>query len=219
MTGSLEGARDPELEQRARALYSAELPYHNFEHVLETLDSAAGIVARCRTEGIRIDARVVYLALLMHDAGYREDHRALGYESKEAYSAALADDLLAESGIAQGTIAKVRAAILATEKHGTFVSAEQKAVRAADLSGMAAPFAEFLRKSLALKREFEFLHGRALSWAEWQENSREVLEFYLSQEIRLTSYFHDDSGQSAFHRAVRSNLDHLLAEPAPAPPA
>ncbi|MGR8918670.1 MAG: hypothetical protein ACU85V_03550, partial [Gammaproteobacteria bacterium] len=57
-------------------------------------------------------------------------------------------------------------------------------------------------------------HGRELSWPEWQENSREVLGFYLGQEIRLTSYFYNDSGESDFHTAVRRNLDRLLAEPA-----
>ena len=41
----------------------------------------------------------------------------------------------------------------------------------------------------------------------------EVLGFYLTQEISLTSYFRDDTGESAFHKSVRANLTRLLSEP------
>ncbi|MGR8921215.1 MAG: hypothetical protein ACU85V_16490, partial [Gammaproteobacteria bacterium] len=205
----LDSVRNPALEAAAAELYSADLPYHNFEHIEDTLAAAAVIVARCQDEHIRINTGVVYYALLLHDAGYHEDHRALGYATKEAYSAALADELLERFEVSESERRKTHAAILATERDASFVSAEQKAVRAADLSGMAADYPDFLVKSLNLKREFELLHGRELSWPEWQENSREVLGFYLGQEIRLTSYFYNDSGESDFHTAVRRNLDRL----------
>ncbi|MCB1746218.1 MAG: hypothetical protein H6977_12170 [Gammaproteobacteria bacterium] len=205
--------RDPALEARARALYDERLPYHNFDHILDTLASAEVILERCAAEHIRIDATVVYYALLFHDAGYQEDHLALGHASKEAYSAALAADVLEEFGVASNQVRKTVAAILATERDGSFVSAEQKAVRAADLSGMAAEWPVFLRHSLNLKREYELLHDCELSWAAWQQNSEQVLSFYLTQEIRLTSYFHNERRESAFHTAVRDNLRRLLAEP------
>ncbi len=213
MNRSLSSLRDPALEARAAMLYSADLPYHNFEHVRETLDSAELIIRHCHSENIRIDPAVIYYALLFHDAGYHEDHWALGHRSKEAYSAALAAEVLPEFGVNAARIQKTREAILATERDARFVSADQKVVRAADLSGMAAPYDEFLVKSLNLRREFELLHGAPMSWSAWQENSREVIGFYLTQEIRLTGYFYNESGESAFHSAVRSNLERLLAEP------
>ena len=213
MSGSLLQRRDPRLEARVAALYDARLPYHNFDHVQDTLRAAEAIVARCEADNIRIDGDVVYYALLLHDAGYQEDHHALGYRSKEAYSAALAEEVLPEFGVGPAQLRKTVDAILATERDGVFVSAEQKAVRAADLSGMAADYPEFLHKSLRLKREYELLHGAPVSWTDWQHTSREVLGHYLTQEIRLTSYFHDSHGESTFHRAVRSNLEQLLAEP------
>jgi hypothetical protein len=205
--------RNTELEANARALYSDVLPYHNFQHVDDTLAAAELIIERCREEHIRIDATVVYFALLFHDAGYHQDHHALGHVTKERYSAALATTALGAHGVAAQQIEKTVSAILATERDASFVSAEQKAVRAADLSGMAAPWPQFLVSSLKLKREHEVLHGEHLSWARWQAISRDVLGFYLTQEIRLTSYFHDQHGESAFHAAVRRNLERLLAEP------
>ncbi len=211
--------RDGELEAAAAALYSDALPYHNFAHVQDTLVAATVILERCRTENIRVDPGVVYYALLFHDAGYQEDHQAHGYETKERYSAALARRVLAGRGVLQGQIDKTVGAILATERDAHFVSAEQKAVRAADLSGLAAPYPRFLASSLSLKREHEILHGEHLSWSNWQSISARVLGFYLTQEIRLTSYFYDARGESAYHAAVRENLSRLLAEPAePATP-
>ena len=208
----LERIRDETLETKARALYSDALPYHNFIHIQDTLKSAGTIVERCQSENIRIDANVVYLALLFHDAGYQEDHLAKGYENKELYSVALATPIMKEHGLPAGLVKKVGKAILATERNAHFVSAEHKAVRAADLAGLAAPYDQFLQSSLKLKCEFEVLQQKAISWPAWQSVSRDVVGFYLSQEIRLTSYFHDENGESAFHKSVRENLTRLLEE-------
>ncbi len=217
-TQALSGIRNPQLEAQARALYSDALPYHNFDHIQDTLQSAAMVVERCQEEHIRIDTEVVYFALLFHDAGYQDDHLARGFASKERYSAALAEPILRHHGVSAAQLEKTVAAILATERDALCVSAEQKAVRAADLSGLAADYPRFLLSSLRLKREHELLYGRTLSWADWQNTSRDVLGHYLTQEIRLTSYFHDGHGESSFHKAVRTNLRRLLAEPGePAP--
>lgn len=207
--------RDSRIEARARALYSDTLPYHNFAHIEDTLAAAGVIIERCREEHIRLDASVVYYALLFHDAGYHEDHRALGHATKERYSAALATTVLQEFGVPAAQLEKTVGAILATERDARFISAEQKAVRAADLAGLAAPWPRFLESSIRLRREYELLQGVRLSWPEWQDISHQVLSYYLTQEIRLTSYFHDDNGESAYHRAVRENLHRLLTEPAP----
>lgn len=215
MNSSLSSLRDPALERRVAALYDPALPYHNFDHVEDTLAAAELIIEHCRGENIRIDPQVIYLGLLLHDAGYHEDHRALGFATKEAYSAALAERVLPDFGIGRARIDKVVGTILATERDAHFVSADQKVVRAADLSGMAAPWPEFLDKSCRLRREVELLSGRPMSWRRWQENSREVLGFYLGQEIRLTGYFYNENGESAFHAAVRDNLGRLLASDDP----
>jgi len=196
----------------AAALYSPDLPYHNFGHALETLATAESILARCAAEGIRIDAEVVLLALLFHDAGYRQDHEARGFATKEAYAAQLAADALGAHGYRPAVIGKVRAAILSTHRDAEFRTAEQKAVRAADLAGLAADYRVFRANTVLLHEESQLLSGRRSSWAEWIESVTQVLRFYLRQEIRLTSYFWDEQGRSVFHRRAAANLARLRRE-------
>ena len=212
MPGPITALRDPDLETEVADLYSPELAYHNFQHALDTLEAADNITQKCIDEGIRVDPEVVYFALLFHDAGFLEDHHALGFDTKEAYAADLAAVSLTRRGIARNTIGKVVAAILSTHKDASFVTAEQKAVRAADLSGLAADYERFRRNSANLKAEYEMFHDRQLDWPKWVDNVSATVRFYLSQEIRLTSYFSDGEGRSRFHNAVRANLDRLIAE-------
>jgi predicted metal-dependent HD superfamily phosphohydrolase len=201
--------RNPALEAEVAKLYSAELPYHNFEHALQAVKDAEQIVAHCREEGIRIDEQVVYYAILFHDAGFHDDHSALGFSCKEEYSAHLAERLLPAHGVHGVMLKKVRDAIMATHRDGKFVSAEQKAVRAADLRGLAADYPAFLANAERLRAESELLTGREISWPEWVSEVTKTIRFYLTQEIRLTSYFADESGASAFHEQVRANLKML----------
>ncbi len=200
------------IEAAAEALYDAALPYHNFGHALDTVASGERIVARCRAEGIRIDEQVVYLALLFHDAGYRDNHAALGFQSKEQYSAHLARQALSEHGFRARLIDKVDAAILATHRFAEFRTTEQKAVRAADLSGLAADYEVFRDNGELLRQEQELLTGLAVPADEWVASVTEVVRFYLHQEIRLTSFFYDENGQSDYHRRVAANLARLRAE-------
>jgi predicted metal-dependent HD superfamily phosphohydrolase len=200
------------IEAAAAALYDPSLPYHNFGHALDTVASGERIVERCRAEGIRIDEQVVYLALLFHDSGYRDNHAALGFQSKEQYSAHLARQALSEHGFKSRLIDKVDAAILATHRFAEFRTSEQKAVRAADLSGLAADYEVFRDNGELLRQEQELLTGIAVPADEWVASVTEVVRFYLQQEIRLTSFFYDENGQSDYHRRVAANLARLRAE-------
>ncbi|MGQ0658666.1 MAG: hypothetical protein ACT4NU_11340 [Chromatiales bacterium] len=204
--------RDEALEAHAARLYGEALPYHNFRHALEAVCVGAEIVARCRTEGVPIDERVVYYALLFHDAGYHEDHVAMGHATKEDYSAALAAAVLRERGAPDDTIKEVVAAILATHRDAVFVTTEQKAVRAADLAGLAANYERFRTNSENLKTEWELLHKRSISWCEWISRATGVIEFVLTQDIRLTQHYADPLGGSAFHNRTRANLERLRRE-------
>ncbi len=204
--------RDLDLEAEIEPLYSAELAYHNFQHVIDTIQAADNITQRCIEEGIRVDHSVVYFALLFHDAGFRDDHVALGFKTKEDYSAEIAANRLGTRGESPKIINKVVASILSTHKDANFISVEQKAVRAADLSGLAADYEIFLQNSNNLKAEYELFNDTKLNWGSWVEISSKTIGFYLAQEIRLTSYFVNEHGESAFHKAVRENLERLIAE-------
>lgn len=210
-----EMVRDNNLERKARSLYSDNLPYHNFSHIQETLKSAAIILKRCQREGIQVKAQIVYAALLFHDAGYHEDHLRRGYQNKELYAVALSRPVLKSHGFSPSSIEEIGAAIMATERNAQFLCTEHKAVRAADLSSMAATYDQFLKSSLKLKFEYEMLNQKRISWSSWKSVSRDVLGFHLSREIKLTTYFYDKNGESAFHNAVRNNLERLMKELTP----
>jgi predicted metal-dependent HD superfamily phosphohydrolase len=204
--------RDLKLEARVERLYDADLPYHNFQHVNDTLAAAHDIIARCNEEGVPVNAQVVYLALLFHDAGYRDDHERLGYPSKERYSAVLAESLLSEYGIERSVIDMVMAAIESTHRDASFSSIEQKAVRAADLSGLAADYEKFRHHTEELRQEHHLLTGESIAWNEWVAQSSAVVRFYLDQELTLSSYFYSGDDESSFHQRIRANVERLAED-------
>lgn len=201
--------RDERLEKVAETLYSSELPYHNFGHAIDAVTAGEKVIRRCQAEGVSIDEPIVYYALLFHDAAYHEDHEALGFDTKEGYSAHLAATALAQRGVSSKTIEQVVAAIMSTHRDGEFVTVEQKAVRAADLSGLAADYEIFYRGAENLRREHELLTGEAVAWPQWAERVAETLRFYLSQDLRLSRYYSNGNGASTFQKDGLANLERL----------
>lgn len=200
------------IEKFAEECYDPSLPYHNFNHALKAADTGKNIVVKCREEGMFIDEVVVYYALLFHDAGYHEDHKAKGFQTKEEYAASLAEENLNKFSIDKGIIRKVRETILATYRKAEFITNEQKAVRAADLAELANDYEIFLKNNFNLKKESEILGEKNIFWKEWKDNSKNMVEFYLSQDIRLTSAYADKEGNSVFHKRAKENLERFLQE-------
>jgi predicted metal-dependent HD superfamily phosphohydrolase len=194
------------------ALYNPSLPYHNFAHALDAIGAGEIILQRCREDGVPVREQVVYYALLFHDAGYHEEPENYGFSTKEDYSASLAARLLPQFGVDAGTVEMVVAAIRATHREATFSTNEQKVVRAADLAGLAADYEIFRRNSERLKDEWEHLRGEKISWQKWLAETRAIIGFFLSQDIRLTRYYLDTEGNSIFHRQTEENLRRLHEE-------
>lgn len=201
-----DGIRNARLEQAAAELYSDQMPYHNFKHVQATLAAGALLVERCLKRGIPIDGEVVYYALLFHDAGYHENHTSKGFATKEEYSACLAAQCLRAEAISEHIIKEVVAAILSTRRDAKFTSNEEKAVRAADLAGLASDYETFRANVKKLHQECEILTGRTVAWDEWKSSVKETISFYLSQESAL-SYF-----DASFYEQANQNLLRLLSE-------
>ncbi len=204
--------RNPHLEKVAAALYSDEMPYHNFAHILGTLAAGEVLVDRCLSDGVPINPEIVYYALLFHDAGYREDHINKGFASKEEYSAHLAIQCLRAEGLPEGTIERVVAAILSTARDAQFASNEDKAVRAADLAGLASDYKTFRANAEKLRQEHEILTGRKVTWGEWKTSVKETIGFYLSQEIRFTQSDTGANHAASFYAKAKQNLSRLLSE-------
>lgn len=201
------------IRKAAAALYSPALPYHNFEHALAVALAADGIVGKCRSEGVPVDGDVVHLAALFHDAGFHEDHVDLGFDSKEAYSAELARRELTRHGLAPELVARVCEAILSTHCDGVCRSNESKALRAADLAGLAADYADFKRNSLRLRDEHEMLARVHVPWPQWREQVAARVELFLRQDLDLTRDYFDADGRSVFHHRARENLMRLREDP------
>jgi HD superfamily phosphodiesterase len=203
-----DGIRKPHLEQIAAELYSDQMPYHNFNHVLRTLAAAELLVEPGLKEDIPINGEVVYFALLFHDAGYHENHISKGFTSKEEYSAHLAVQCLRAEAVPENTIKRVVAAILSTQRDAQFTSHEEKAVRAADLAGLASDYKNFRSDVEKLRQEDEMLTGRKVAWDEWKTSVEDTIRLYLSQEIRFAR------PDALFYEQASQNLSRLLSEDA-----
>lgn len=208
---------EPDLEKKlmsaVEAVYSPRLPYHNFEHAREIEKRVLEIADRCESEGVPINREVIRLAALFHDAGYHLDHVAKGCESKEELSTFIAREELVKLNVKPEIIEEVLKTILATHRDAEFTTNEQKVLRAADLVSLAGEFETFLKNTVLLKREIEFLRGSAISWEEWKNSTERLVKFYLSQDIRLTSFHDDENGRSVFHIATIQNLQRFLGMP------
>ena len=204
--------QDQQIEIAAAELYDPAMPYHNFNHARYVAGEAARIVDKCRTEHVAIDADTVYYAALFHDAGYHWDHMESGFETKEAYAAYLAEKPLREAGIGEETLAKVRDAILATHYAAHCASNEARAVRAADLSGLAADYPVFKENAEKLRIEQEMLGGDKIKWSAWKQRVRDNVELYLHEDLHLTRDYFDENGESIFHKRAHANLEQLLAD-------
>ena len=207
--------QDKPLEKVAAALYDPKLPYHNFGHAITVTRYSEGVVDQCRRENVSLDEKVVYYSLIFHDAGYQEDHIALGYESKEAYSADLAETALREHGVDEDTIDKVKVAILATHIDGKCYSNEDKAVRASDLSGLAAGYDVFKLNAVKLKQEQDLMQGSSPEWKDYVLNVANTVRLFLREDLELTSDYFDENGNSVFHTRVEENIKILLADDSP----
>lgn len=204
------------IKQAAAALYSSSLPYHNFSHALAVVKVAEQIVEKCRAEGVPVDGDVVILAALFHDAGFHDDHARLGFASKEAYSAELARRELGKYGAAPQIVEQVCDAILSTHYDGICRSNESKAVRAADLAGLAAEYSIFKRNTVRLKKEHELLSETRTEWPEWRDSAIARVNLFLRQDLNLTRDYFDAEGHSVFHRRTQENLRRLQADPSDA---
>ena len=189
-----------------------ELDYHNFEHAMEVVRKSRELVAKCKIYDIKVDELIVILAALFHDAGYHDNHEEQGFASKEEYSADIAERELNNLNHDQELIMLVKECIIATHRNKLFETVEQKVLRAADLSGLAGPYEEFVANNKLLKQEQEHLQDRQIDNDEWKEVVKNLIEFYLSQDIQLTPEHNDEDGVSIFHQRAQENLNRFLAE-------
>lgn len=204
--------KEPSLEEAASKYY-AEIPFHNFDHIKDVLEYAEGAMEEYEKEGIAIDKEAVKKALLFHDAGYHENHKDKGFDTKEEYSAAIAENELKKAGYSLEFIDVVKASILATMKNGQFFTKEHKMARIADISNMAGEYEKFLDCNLRLKNEIKYMNNKNFSWDEWKKMTKNIMEFYMGQDESMAiTDKRDGKRKTYFYNGIKQNLEKFLSE-------
>jgi predicted metal-dependent HD superfamily phosphohydrolase len=201
------------VEEISARHYDARLPYHNFDHALEVLERARVLLDSLEAAAIPVDRQVVRLAVLFHDAGYADDHRHLGHDSKEAYSATLAREAMRRHGAPEDQILAVINAILCTSRDGRCQTIEENVVRAADLGGLGGEYEVFHRGSINLWREGAYLTGRETPWPIWVEASIPQIRAFARPTLALpVPGFSGGRTYPEFLAQVEANIARLLGE-------
>ena len=189
--------------------YYINLPYHNFKHALKVMKYARQLIKRYRK---KIDEIAICHATLFHDAGYHQNHKRLGFQTKEHLSAAIAEKELRKFGYSKQHIAKVKKLILITRKEARARTPEEKVLRASDLEGIKGKYKDFVKENRLLRKEYALLTGKKVTLKEWKQMTKNMLSHYLSQKIKLTPYYYDKKGRSLFHERARKNIELFISE-------
>ena len=172
--------------------YSARLPYHNFEHVLATLEHFENICDRLLERDVYINRNIGRVAIYMHDAGFDIDHIAEGFDTKEEHSAHLSSIVLQNLGVQDTEIERVNKAII----DGTTVTKQpknnlEKAVRYADLGNVyGRSYVDFVKNFMLLQKESVVMRKPL---AESFEDQRELSLGFLTKYL-VPMTFKTDSG-------------------------
>jgi hypothetical protein len=173
---------EADFAERIAECYS-DLPYHNFEgHIMSSVGYFESIADDLESKHVLLDRHLCRIILLAHDAGYHEDHTALGYKTKEAYSADIATKVLADMGMERSKIEIVRSGIEST-RYGydkTKLTNLQKAVRLADIGNVSADEKEFLRNMGLLIQEAAVMKVPiTTTFDEYRHATKSFLSAYL----------------------------------------
>lgn len=199
--------------EAATALYDPALPYHNAGHALRAVACGERLLRICARADVLVDATVVRLALLFHDAGYGTDPGSVGCPDAEAYAAWLARQALVERVLPR-VLDDVVSAILATRHDARPETPEGKLVRAADLADLAAGYDTFAANAEALRAEHEQLSGARVAPEVWGMSVDQLLSAYLQERLWPFELLDDEDGAGGpgFHATATANLTRYLEQ-------
>jgi len=164
--------------------------YHNLEHIEECLrrvDEVAPLLD---------DPDAVEFALWFHDVVYEVGASTNEWKSAELF-------LERASGAAPVFRRKVCGLVLATRHGGCVQGNDRRFIVDIDLSGIGAPWSEFVRNGERLRAE-----SCALSDAQYTAGQRRFLrKLHERPQLYLTDYFRD-----RYENKARENIARALAE-------
>ena len=166
-----------EYSAQAEKHYRPDLAYHNWNHALDVAYGTEVISTKLEARGLTVAKGALAVAAAWHDAGYHEDHKAKGFETKELYSAALLDEFLANKPIGDLERAIMRTAIIATwAGHKELRKPYELILHRSDIANIGGPTDEFIKNSVQLHNETEFITGKTVSWQKYVDGAASFIE-------------------------------------------
>ncbi|MBP7806896.1 HD domain-containing protein [Candidatus Saccharibacteria bacterium] len=185
------------------------LPYHNWQHALQTQRVCRNLFERCQTYDVQLNPFVLDAASFLHDYNYHLPLASGGqYRSKEIRSSRAAGKILRSLDIEPAVIRQVQSAIRSTELGIPCRSLDDRAMRQADLSNVTENYGSFLLNTYRLYREAHQLNDNPPSLPRFIIGSVAVLSQYAREDVSLGPFDQDPS----FMEAMFKNIDRLSQE-------
>lgn len=165
-----------------------EVLYHNFDHTIQVVEASheIGLAENISDE----DMEMLLLAAWFHDTGY-----TVGYEDHEQESQNIASTFLADKGMSEEKISKIKAIIQATAMPQNPKDKLGEIICDADLYHLGAE--DFNKKSNLLRSEFEMLCSKEFSDTEWLEEND---AFLTNHKFFTNTAFEKLNAQKALNR-------------------
>ncbi len=158
---------------------------------------------------------VLAVAAAWHDAGFVKDHTTQGFNTKEQYSAHLAEQFLKEYGEPPEFIDTVTRAIVGTTHNVEREDVHALVLHAADIANIGGPYVQFYRKSSLLYKEAGQF-GETMSWLEWTRQGIKLVEGLVHEAgNELPRIGELTVGITSFPERALRNSRHLLKESRP----
>ena len=171
--------------------YTNDYEYHNWNHALAVVSGTEIISGKLEARGLTIAKGALAVAAAWHDAGYHQDHVSKGFETKEAYSAALLEEYLSNKHIGEFEKSIMLSSINATwAQYPDPRTPHELIMHRADIANIGGPTDEFIDNSLKLWAETQHISGKKISWQKYVDGATEF--------IRLTYAEHDSESLENF---------------------
>lgn len=191
----------------AQAFYSDIMEHHNWQHGLATAQESVALAGLWSPPGSDGQLEIAAVAGAWHDAGYHEDHRALGFATKEEYSDRLATEFLTAQGAPQALIDGVSEAIVATTHGVPRTSPLEATVHMADVVNIGRDYGTFLRVSARMFAEAQVFSGNTTDYHKWHAGTLQVLKEIIDEApADMLNGLLPDDHIAAYLREARRNV-------------
>lgn len=203
-----------EFIQAAEPHYTYDLAYHNWDHAQAVMRDVSDLIDRAGRRGIVLSKQALIVAAAWHDAGFHEDHIALGFPTKEHYSAFLLDEYLKDKDVSDQEKQFMRDAILGTIHNSPRETLDTLALHRADVANIGGEYNGFLVINKAIWKENQYLRGETIPFHEHAQSTRAFVRSIIDEAIRELPRLGEPIQQlGSFDVRAEENSLLLLAEP------